>query len=911
MKRIFGIIAAISTLMILLAGGIAYWYSSSDAKSAELAAVESVAGSLATSMAMQTGILQEACDGLAQSSDVIAALASSNPELIDATAAKLQHTIPHTLRLRLLLPTTAEPDESTLPHMGFGDMEMVRATLTERPKPVIQGEDEHRHLAITSPVLSGQQVVGVILLSIKADLPQKIMEKTKFNDGFIELKQDQLTLATVGKSSSKDDDPETVQVPNSRWQILYWPDVGTTGGDIGVMLAIVALPCLLTCLSFFIGYRKLSEFLRKDQSSILKAAKDMMQGKVVGNYPVHLDEMMPVISSIAQFKRVIGQVIGQDVSPIDGIVGKEPDFFDESFDIDFLEESTSVPMPSADDGFKSTETVAISMPNFETVAQPSIEEHTFFQEPEPLEMPVSMPSIGRPEDFVKPKPLPDTTLEMLIPDSWDLEIETKAILTPSAKPNLAPTAPIQPAPASVDNAQNQGSESIFRRYDIRGIAGKNLTTEIVANVGRAFASEALQLGVKTIVVAHDGRLSSAELCEALINGITDTGCDVLDVGLVPTPVLYFVAHHTEGRCGVMITGSSAPGDHNGLKLMLNGELPGDKSIQGLKQRIDMGDYQLGETGSVERNPAFRNEYIGLIAEETNLVRPMTVVIDCSNGSAGELAPLLLKTIGCDVVELNCEVDGKFPNHLPDPSKPESFDSLIKTVKLNNADVGLYLDGDGDRLGIVDSNGRIIWPDRQMMLFARDVLASKPTTEVLYDSACSKHLPEQISKRGGRPVMSNSRPDLIIAELKSYDASLAGTMGGHFFFNDRWFGFNDGLYAAVRMVELLSADMRSSSELFDDLPDSICTPELRTRFAGGDAARFVEQLAAAVNFEANLVTIDGLRVEFADGWGLVRASATDSSLILRFEADTQEALLRIQNQIKQLMLQVKADISLPF
>jgi phosphomannomutase/phosphoglucomutase len=722
----------------------------------------------------------------------------------------------------------------------------------------------------------------------------------------MELKQDQLTLASIGKTSSKNDDPETVQVPNSRWQILYWPDVGTTGGDIGLMLAIVALPCLLTCLSFFVGYRKLDEYLREDQSSILKAAKDMMQGKVVGNYPVHLDEMLPVISSLAQFKRVIGQVIGQDVSPVDSIVGKEPDFFDESFDIDFLEDSASVPMPSGDGEFKSTETVAISMPSFDVIDEEP------FKDELPAETTVTIsPSIGRPEDFVKPKPLSETLLDIPIPDSWDLEIETKTktILTPSARSGFA-SGNIQP-PANFETPQSDSPASIFRNYDIRGIVGENFNQEIVGNIGRAFASEASDQGIKTIVVAQDGRLSSPELCAALIEGITQTGCNVLDIGMVPTPMLYFVAYHTEGRTGIMVTGSSGPGDHNGLKLVLNNEIPGSKEIQALKQRLDLGDYQRGEIGSVTRNSAFRNEYIGLISEETHIVRPMTVVVDCGNGSTSELAPILLKTIGCDVVELNCELDGKFPNHVPDPGKPENYDSLIKAVKLNNADVGIFLDGDGDRLGIVDSSGRIIWPDRQMMLFARDVLAAKPATEVLYDSACSKYLPEQISKRGGRPVMSNSRHDVIHAELKSYDASLAGTMSGHFFFNDRWFGFNDGLYAAVRMIELLSADMRSSSELFDDLPDSVSTPEMHMPLAGIETTRFVEQLAAAIDFEAEIVTTDGLRVEFADGWGLVRASATEQGLILRFEADSSEALTRIQNQLKQLMLHVKADISLPF
>lgn len=908
MKRIFVIIAAISTLMILISGGIAYWYSSIDAKNAELAAVESVAASLASSISIQTKTLQDAADGLAATPDVVAALASGDLQQIDLVASKLQQTIPHTLRLRLLAPNIAEPDQSSVPHMGFGDMELVKATLTGRPAPVIQGEGEHRHLAITSPVHSGPQLVGILLLSLKPELPQLVLQKIKFDSGFIELKQDQLSLANVGKISAKDDDAEAIKIPNTRWEIDYWPDVGTSGGDVGLMLSIVTLPSLLTCLSFFVGYRKLGEFLREDQSSILKAAKDMMQGKNVGNYPVHLEEMMPVISSIAQFKRVIGQVISPDVSPIDELVGKEPDFFDESFDIDFLEESSSVVITDDQtDAVPIPQTVSIPMPKLDPIPAPA-------PEPETIEMPtlesISMPTIGRPDEFVTAKPLSKEHLDLQIPDSWEFDLEPKTVLTPTAKPDFS--TPLEhpnhqldakPAPSLTD--------SIYRTYDIRGIVGQNLNPQIVTNIGRAFASEILHKGIKSVVVAQDGRQSSPELCQALIEGLCQTGCDVLDIGMVPTPVLYFVAHHSEGRTGIIVTGSSAPGDHNGLKMVIDDKIPGNDIIQTLRRRVEKGDYSQGLRGASSHNDAFIEEYIGMIAEEANIVRPMTVVIDCSNGATSQLGPRLLKAIGCDVVELNCELDSKFPSHLPDPGIAESFDSLIKAVKLNNADLGVFLDGDGDRLGLVDSSGRIIWPDWQMMLFVREILSGKPGSEILYDSACSRHLPEQIAKRGGRGLMISNRHDIICAELKNNGAAFAGTMSGHFFFNDRWFGVNDGLYASVRMIELLSADMRSSSEMIDDLPHSFNTPELRIALASGIADNLLSQLSAATFKDATLTDKDGIRIEFADGWALVRASATDSNLLLRFEADSADALCRIQQQIRQALQQIKADISFPF
>ena len=878
MARIFSIIAAISALMVLLASGGTYWFSSAGADSAERAAVALAASSIANGLSSHLSTLQLSADGVAQSSDVIAALQSGNPELIQTTANKLQGIVPHALRLRLLPPNINEPDQSQLPHMGFGDLEMVRAALSGKPKPVIQGEGEHRHLAITSPVLNNQQVIGVVLVSIKPDILQQALGKLQFDDGLIELKQDQLTLASLGQSNSKDEDPQTLQLANSRWQINFWPNISGGFSHLALLGAIIAIPALLACLSFFMGYRKLTEFLRQDQGSVLKAAKDMMQGKNVGNYPVHLDEMQPIIASLAQFKRVLDQ----ENTPPEQRGGKEYDFFDESFDIDFLEESTPI----------STEMLANAANMTSTSA-------AFDQSAGIADV---MPEMSQAEVLVT-SGSSHATVSMPSNESWDFDLKTAPIAHPET--SSAPTQAITTAAATAD------STSIYRDYDIRGIVGHNLNEEIVTNIGCAFASEAKQHQIKTIVVGRDGRLSSPILSEALIKGIISTGCNVLDIGLVPTPVLYFVAHHTEGRCGLMVTAGHHPAEYNGIKLMMNDDELGGEQLATVKRRIDKGDYSFDNPGSVEQNTLFSNEYIGIIADDTHIVRPMTVVVDCGNGATGQLAPMLLKTIGCDVVELNCDIDGRFPSHQPDPSRPEHLEALIKAVKLNNADVGICFDGDGDRMGLVDSGGKIIWPDRQMMLFARDVLASRTGAEIIYDAGCTKHLPEQIAKRGGRAMLCQNNPSAMRGLLKESAAALAGAMSGRFFFNDRWFGFDDGLYAAVRMIEILSADMRASSELFDDLPDSVNTPELRVAIANGEADRLIEQMINQANFDAVSDNTDGIKIEFADGWGLARASSDHSALVMRFEADSREAMSRIQAQFKFLMLQIKPDLSLPF
>ncbi|MGZ8954387.1 MAG: phosphomannomutase/phosphoglucomutase, partial [Methylovulum sp.] len=355
-----------------------------------------------------------------------------------------------------------------------------------------------------------------------------------------------------------------------------------------------------------------------------------------------------------------------------------------------------------------------------------------------------------------------------------------------------------------------------------------------------------------------------------------------------------------------------PTEYNGLKMVINGETLAGERIQQLRQCIDKQAFATGETGSIEQNGRFVNEYIGTISEDIRIARPMLVVLDCGNGVAGELGPVLLKTLGCEVVELFCDIDGTFPNHHPDPSKPENLVELTAAVKHYKADLGIAFDGDGDRLGVIDSNGKIIWPDRQMMLFAKDVLAGKPGAEIIYDVKCTRHLAEQIKKYGGRPLMWKTGHSFMKAKLKETGARLAGEMSGHIFFNDRWFGFDDALYSAARLIEILSRDTRTSAEVFAEFPDSINTPELNVALAEGENFTFMESLFSASDFkEGKITTIDGMRVDFPHGWGLVRASNTAPELAIRFEADSKDALSDIQEQFRSLMKKIKPDIKLPF
>jgi phosphomannomutase/phosphoglucomutase len=451
---------------------------------------------------------------------------------------------------------------------------------------------------------------------------------------------------------------------------------------------------------------------------------------------------------------------------------------------------------------------------------------------------------------------------------------------------------------------------IFKAYDIRGIVGKTLTPEIVERIGRAIGSEAQSRQHPRVVVGRDGRLSGPDLVAALGRGLAASGCEMIDIGMVPTPVVYFATHELGTHTGVAVTGSHNPPDYNGLKIMIAGDTLSGDAIQGLRQRL-LDDNLVSGHGKISHSDV-REAYLARIASDVKLTRKLRVAVDCGNGVAGELAPQLFKRLGCEVTELYCQVDGTFPNHHPDPAKPENLKDLIAEVTRGSYDVGLAFDGDGDRCGVISPDGSIIWPDRQMILYARDVLSRHPGAEIIYDVKCSRTLDAAIAAAGGRPTMWKTGHSFIKAKLKESGALLAGEMSGHTFFKERWYGFDDGLYTAARLLELLSRDTRAPREIFASLPNTVNTPELNLKFAEGEHYAFMKKLLAKASFPgAKVTTIDGLRVDFADGFGLVRASNTTPVLVFRFEADSEAALQRIQQQFRELMLATQPGVKTPF
>lgn len=452
---------------------------------------------------------------------------------------------------------------------------------------------------------------------------------------------------------------------------------------------------------------------------------------------------------------------------------------------------------------------------------------------------------------------------------------------------------------------------IFRAYDIRGVVGKNLTKDNVELIGRAIGTEALAAGQQTVIVARDGRLSGPDLSRALIAGITASGRNVIDLGMVPTPVLYYATKVLGSQSGVCLTGSHNPPNENGLKIVINGETLHGERIQALRERIARGDFSSGKGAVQEQEVASR--YLNEIVNDIVLARPMKVAIDTANGVTGKLAPELLRQLGCEVVELFTEIDGNFPNHSPDTSKPDNYKALIEAVQSQQAEIGIALDGDGDRIGVVTPKGEIIWADRLMMLFARDLLNRSPGADIIFDVKCSRELAKLISQHGGRPLMWKTGHSLIKAKLKETGAPLAGEMSGHIFFNDRWHGFDDGMYAMTRLLEILSLESADADAVFASLKTGVATPEISIPVTDQSKFPLIEKLQAKANefSDGTPVIIDGLRVDFEDGWGLVRASNTGPTLVARFEGNNDAALNRIKDQFKQQLLAINPQLRLPF
>lgn len=492
----------------------------------------------------------------------------------------------------------------------------------------------------------------------------------------------------------------------------------------------------------------------------------------------------------------------------------------------------------------------------------------------------------------------------------------QAIATaPAAPPPLPPTATgekiidVQDAPKPAPVLIDRG---IFRAYDIRGVVGESLDVGVAKLIGQAVGTLMAEKELDDIVIGRDGRISGPELVAGLVEGLRSTGRNVIDIGMAPTPVTYFGAYHLRTGCCISVTGSHNPPDYNGFKIVVGGETLSGDAIVDLYTRISENRLHAAATPGTANKRDINDDYVQRIAGDVHLSRPLKVVVDAGNGVAGEIGPRVLEAIGAEVIPLYCEIDGSFPNHHPDPSEPHNLEDLIDSVSRLNADLGIAFDGDGDRLGVVTRNGQNIFPDRLLMLFAADVLDRNPGAVILFDVKCTGRLPGYIQRHGGSPLMWKTGHSLIKAKMRETGAELAGEMSGHFFFGERWYGFDDGIYAAARLLEILSSRAESPSIVLEALPNGVSTAEIKVDAPGGDPHAFVERFQAQAQFEgARASTIDGLRVDWPDGWGLVRASNTTPVLVLRFDADSKQVLARLQKDFRTQLLRIDSSLKLPF
>jgi len=851
---VFGGGAAL-TIALVAAG---YWIYQGRARSqAEAAdtAAKGQAQQIAGNVAAPFSAMRKQLVKLGSDAAVIAAFEAGDADALQGLAEQHAGEFHLALKLRLLFPGLTETDPASQPPISYASLDMLRRA-EDSTAPV--SAEVHlfgsagQHIAMVAPALDAAgQLRGLLHLSLDLALFTEILDGLDVHGGRAELRQadggKSVMLGSAGDGASASE-PVIVAVPDTRWNIAYFSPAGSMAVLVGETGG--ADSWLMPGVVVLVtGVAAVAFMLRR------RTRSEAVTGHAAGNV-VYAGAVRAIMEGVHPGMEKL-------VPNLPGLGQKR----------------AIAPVSRGMSGDDITRMVTHSGPKV------AVGDTT---EPNPI--------LGTVKPTPQPKPKPSAPSPP----------------APVSKPRPASAVAAEAAAAATPPAP-EVSPGIFRAYDIRGIVGKTLTAEIVTKIGQAIGAEAGDRGQQTIAVGRDGRLSSPELSDALILGLRAAGRNVMDIGMVPTPVLYFATHELDAHNGVMVTGSHNGPEYNGIKIVLGDETLAEEAIQGLYQRVVKGDLGSGQ-GTLESADVVA-AYIRRISDDipVALGGAFKIVIDCGNGVAGAVAPQLIRALGHDVIEMYCDVDGRFPNHHPDPSQPENMQALIQRVQEEQADLGLAFDGDGDRLGVVDASGRIIWPDQQLMILARDVLTRNPGAQIIYDVKCSRHLGLAIEAAGGKPLMWRTGHSLIKRKMKECDAPLAGEMSGHIFFKERWFGFDDAMYTAARLLEVLMGMRRKPVDVFAELPPSVTTPELRVPLPEPAHRPFMQSLGGKLaSFkDARVVDIDGFRVEFADGWGLVRPSNTAPALVVRFEADNDAAMHRIKEAFRGVLLAAKADLKLPF
>jgi phosphomannomutase/phosphoglucomutase len=834
-------------LVVIIGGGMFFSSMQESARLAEQEALELKTTSLASEISGTFSNIQNQLKELAQELEVIQYFKAGDPAIQNARVTEYQNRFDHALLLRMLFPGNYVQDSSVIPPFSFASLEMMR-----------RAQSGSRTAAEVH--LFGTDEQHVVMINSVADEGGEVI-------GFLHLSLDVSTIEQSMSGITPDNYYVEVQPGIGKKLVLASKgDAGLKEGEpVSKLIPLTSLRLAYWEEGFASGAGGSGGF---------------------GILPIIIAIIILIIAAYIYKTRFSGgmpksvDVDGEGIiygGAIQAIMDGAHPGVEEL--IPNLPKSAGKPEQQAE-AIPLSEGMAGS--DITTIAKPS-------------DVSNADNDITQPE--YHEQPTPEASLDE--PD-FDITGEIE-----NAAPQADEVEPGQASPGSLD-------PGIFRTYDIRGIVGEQLNADTVYKIGQAIGSEALARGEQGVIVGRDGRTSSPELGDALVAGLRASGRDVIDIGLVPTPVLYFATHTLGSKSGVMLTGSHNGPEYNGLKIVLGGETLSEEAITSIYNRIQNNEMEVGEGTLQSQDVA--TDYIRRISEDipVALGGAFKLVIDCGNGVPGVIAPQLYRSLGHDVIEMYCEVDGNFPNHHPDPSQPDNLQALIDKVKEEGADLGFAFDGEGDRLGVVDSEGNIIWPDRQLMLLAKDVLTRNPGADIIFDVKCSRFLRAIIESSGGNPLMWKTGHSLIKSKMKEVESPLAGEMSGHIFFKERWYGFDDALYTGARMLEILMNAKAKPVDTFAELPEGISTPELRVDLHESQHQDFMDQIKDKISFDdATIYDIDGFRVEFADGWGLIRPSNTTPCLVLRFEADSQAALDRIIGDFKSLLLSINPDLVISF
>jgi len=882
---------------------------------------------------------------VSNSSQLAQLMADNDTAKISTQESELAAIIPHAMKVRLFRLEEAEVDRHATPIFSYTSLDLVnKAESGAAANPEAINSDGQWIVNVVTPIRSSpdEQIAGTLFVYLKLE---SLLTGIRGDiEGELKLVQTvgsttpvDILLIDAGKAQGVS--PLQRDLNNPNWTLHFTPSDKFLGAGVATWIEFLYAPMaflLVAFLGVYLGIARGLKILKTDISHLDHQIASVASGRFEPSDAYKIGAFTEVESGLGRLGKK-RKTVSKPVPKLDvqSITPDEP--MDALVDIEMLNEDSLDKTVESDQNAgdsskkvkprkkrkkkpgekqkvqqvaskKFTEDEKVSgSSKIEEVVSDSLEVEEVVSESSEIKEVVSE-SLEVDEQVSE-----SSEVDEQVSDSSEVEVEAGE----SQKENKEETEPSAEAEGASESAREveareaseitkQDYSSIFRAYDIRGIADETLTPDLIHKIGLAIGSEAKMLGQQALLVGADGRLSSPKITAALIAGLRESGRDVIDIGSVPTPVLYYATHNTDTRSGVMVTGSHNSSEYNGFKIVLDGRTLIAEDIQKLYQRIQNNEFYSGD-GNLTRID-IRDKYLDAILDDIVVAQPLKVAVDCGNGIAGDILPGLLSDLGCDVVPLYCDVDGHFPNHPPDPIVPENLEDLILTVKSQEADIGIALDGDGDRLVAISKRGEIIWPDRLLMLFAKDVVSRNPGCDVVYDIKSTRHLNSVISGFGGRPILCRSGHSYIKEKMAKTDAILGGEMSGHICFAERWFGFDDGLYAAARLLELVASQEEGLDELLEEFPSSLVTPEIQIKVDDQRKFQIIDQLNESASFKGGTITtVDGIRVDYAEGWGLVRASNTNPVLTLRFEATNDAAMARIKNTFRTEIQAVQEDL----